>query len=86
MAVLAFVCMKYPETELSLIFLPGYGFSAETVIIMVLIFWENIYIYKGFILYLQAIKCLIGLDITGCVLRWRFFDHAAHLGGAVFGM
>lgn len=26
------------------------------------------------------------LDFTGCVLGWKYFDHAAHLGGALFGM
>lgn len=29
---------------------------------------------------------LIGVDLLGCILRWRFFDHAAHLGGALVGM
>lgn len=31
MAILAFVCMKYPDTELNIIFLPNFGFSADTV-------------------------------------------------------
>ena len=29
--------------------------------------------------------CLVALDATGAVLKWRFFDHWGHLGGAVFG-
>ncbi|KAK9870539.1 hypothetical protein WA026_008101 [Henosepilachna vigintioctopunctata] len=33
-----------------------------------------------------AIKCIIGLDTAGVLLGWRFFDHAAHLGGAIFGI
>lgn len=33
-----------------------------------------------------AIKTIMALDVTGCVLRWKFFDHAAHLGGALFGI
>lgn len=28
---------------------------------------------------------LVSLDLTGLVLGWRMFDHAAHLGGAAFG-
>jgi len=26
------------------------------------------------------------LDVVGCILGWKYFDHAAHLGGALFGM
>ena len=26
------------------------------------------------------------LDAAGLVLGWKLFDHAAHLGGALFGM
>lgn len=33
-----------------------------------------------------AIKGLIALDATGLIMNWRFFDHAAHLGGSLFGM
>ncbi|KOC65357.1 Presenilins-associated rhomboid-like protein, mitochondrial [Habropoda laboriosa] len=33
-----------------------------------------------------AIKAVMGLDALGCLLRWRIFDHAAHLGGALFGI
>ncbi|KAL2727439.1 hypothetical protein V1477_016715 [Vespula maculifrons] len=34
----------------------------------------------------MAIKVTMTLDFTGCVLGWKYFDHAAHLGGALFGM
>ncbi|XP_016089101.1 presenilins-associated rhomboid-like protein, mitochondrial [Sinocyclocheilus grahami] len=34
----------------------------------------------------NALKALVALDTTGLILGWRFFDHAAHLGGALFGM
>lgn len=34
----------------------------------------------------NALKAIIALDSAGLVLGWRFFDHAAHLGGALFGM
>lgn len=33
-----------------------------------------------------AIKCIMGLDLVGLLLGWRYFDHAAHLGGALFGL
>lgn len=29
---------------------------------------------------------LIMIDTLGVLLGWRFFDHAAHLGGMLFGM
>lgn len=34
----------------------------------------------------MAIKGIMALDLTGCCLGWRYFDHAAHLGGALFGI
>lgn len=63
LGILAYVCTRYPETELQIMFLPMFTFSAE-----------------------NAIKTIIVFDILGCILGWKFFDHAAHLGGALFGM
>lgn len=34
----------------------------------------------------SAIKVIVALDATGCILRWKVFDHAAHLGGAICGV
>lgn len=34
----------------------------------------------------QAIKAILAFDMAGVVLGWKLFDHAAHLGGALFGM
>lgn len=34
----------------------------------------------------MAIKCIVGLDLTGLIMGWKVFDHAAHLGGALLGM
>ncbi|XP_043500474.1 presenilins-associated rhomboid-like protein, mitochondrial [Polistes fuscatus] len=34
----------------------------------------------------MAIKVTMTLDFTGCMLGWKYFDHAAHLGGALFGI
>jgi hypothetical protein len=28
----------------------------------------------------------MGIDAAGVVMGWKLFDHAAHLGGALFGM
>lgn len=33
-----------------------------------------------------AIKGIVLLDTLGLLLKWNFFDHAAHLGGTLFGM
>ncbi|XP_030751151.1 presenilins-associated rhomboid-like protein, mitochondrial isoform X1 [Sitophilus oryzae] len=33
-----------------------------------------------------AIKVIVGLDTAGAILGWRFFDHAAHLGGVLTGI
>ncbi|XP_055611124.1 presenilins-associated rhomboid-like protein, mitochondrial [Uranotaenia lowii] len=63
MAVLAYVCTQYPDTQLSIIFLPMFTFSAGA-----------------------AIKVIMGLDLAGVMLGWKVFDHAAHLGGAMFGV
>ncbi|XP_057684953.1 presenilins-associated rhomboid-like protein, mitochondrial [Corythoichthys intestinalis] len=34
----------------------------------------------------NALKAIIAMDTAGLILGWRFFDHAAHLGGAMFGI
>ncbi|XP_025065579.1 presenilins-associated rhomboid-like protein, mitochondrial isoform X2 [Alligator sinensis] len=34
----------------------------------------------------NALKAVIAMDTAGLVLGWRLFDHAAHLGGALFGV
>ncbi|XP_030630358.1 presenilin-associated rhomboid-like protein A, mitochondrial [Chanos chanos] len=34
----------------------------------------------------NALKGLVALDTIGLLLGWRLFDHAAHLGGALFGV
>ncbi|XP_037323535.2 presenilin-associated rhomboid-like protein, mitochondrial [Pungitius pungitius] len=34
----------------------------------------------------NALKAIIAMDTAGVVLGWKFFDHAAHLGGALFGV
>lgn len=34
----------------------------------------------------NALKAIVALDSVGLLLGWKFFDHAAHLGGALFGI
>ncbi|KAL8567226.1 hypothetical protein ACOMHN_046636 [Nucella lapillus] len=34
----------------------------------------------------SALKGILLLDTVGLVMGWRMFDHAAHLGGALFGI
>ncbi|KAJ8357846.1 hypothetical protein SKAU_G00206400 [Synaphobranchus kaupii] len=34
----------------------------------------------------NALKAIIAMDTAGLVFGWRIFDHAAHLGGALFGV
>lgn len=34
----------------------------------------------------NVLKALVAFDAAGLFLGWRFFDHAAHLGGALFGV
>ncbi|XP_028283502.1 presenilins-associated rhomboid-like protein, mitochondrial isoform X2 [Parambassis ranga] len=34
----------------------------------------------------NALKALVAIDSAGLIMGWRLFDHAAHLGGALFGV
>ncbi|XP_028321127.1 presenilins-associated rhomboid-like protein, mitochondrial isoform X1 [Gouania willdenowi] len=34
----------------------------------------------------HALKAIVAIDTAGLVLGWKIFDHAAHLGGAAFGV
>lgn len=33
-----------------------------------------------------ALQAILALDIAGIIFRWRLFDHAAHIGGALCGI
>jgi rhomboid-like protein len=33
-----------------------------------------------------ALGAVVALDVTGLIMGWRYFDHAAHLGGVLFGV
>lgn len=34
----------------------------------------------------NAIIAIMAIDVLGVAFGWKFFDHAAHLGGALFGV
>nr|CAG4647124.1 EOG090X07NR [Megafenestra aurita] len=34
----------------------------------------------------SGLKALLCMDTVGLIMRWKLFDHAAHLGGALFGL
>lgn len=34
----------------------------------------------------ELVPAFVCLDVLGLVLRWRSFDHVAHLSGAAFGL
>lgn len=63
MGILAYTCANYPDSKLSIMFIPQWQFSAGT-----------------------AIQFVMALDLAGIIFRWKLFDHAAHLGGATFGL
>ncbi|KAG6796756.1 presenilins-associated rhomboid-like protein, mitochondrial [Apis laboriosa] len=53
--------------------------------------FPNVYLSIVFLPMLKftassAIKAVMGLDTVGCLMRWQRLDHAAHLGGALFGI
>jgi hypothetical protein len=52
------------------------------------LFFNHIIVNKKFnvCFFCQAIKVIMGIDAAGVVMGWKLFDHAAHLGGALFGM
>ena len=63
LTLLGYFCSISPTSELSIVFIPNFSFSADS-----------------------AIKFIIGFDLAGIIFRWKLFDHAAHLGGVLFGV
>lgn len=93
MAILAAVCTNMPEAKLSIIFLPMFTFTASNVRSSASSSGRGGGVSPtptppNFSVPLppQALKAIVAMDAAGVVLGWRFFDHAAHLGGAMFGM
>lgn len=63
LAVIAAMCVQYPDAQLAIIFLPFFTFSAGI-----------------------ALKAIVAMDVAGILLKWQLLDHAAHLGGSIFGI
>lgn len=63
LAVIAAMCVQYPDAQLAIVFLPFFTFSAG-----------------------MALKAVVALDVAGVFLKWQLLDHAAHLGGSLFGI
>jgi rhomboid-like protein len=79
MALLGAICTQFPDAQLAIIFLPFFTFSAKSVKLIYLIEQNNI-------LILQALISMVSFDLLGTIMRWRYLDHSAHLGGVLFGM
>lgn len=58
--IVAYVCMKMPDSEILLFFIP---------------------IAAG-----NLIKGAMAFDAVGILAKWKLLDHAAHLGGSLFGV
>jgi hypothetical protein len=70
-------CLSFPEEKVGIMFIP-YGFEAKDVS----------YFKKKrkdkcnsfFVIYVfKIMKFIIGFDLAGLLLGWRFFDHAGNL-------
>lgn len=69
------------------VFLLGWGVKLCTWDIMYLLQSRSFFIQMFlWLFFFQALKAILALDAVGLCLGWKFFDHAAHLGGALFGM
>ena len=55
----------------------------DLLLLLVLILWG---IWQSLLSVFQGMIGLIVFDTLGILLRWQLFDHAAHLGGMLFGM
>lgn len=71
MALLSYACTRYPNSQLSIILLPNLPFSAEAGL-------NGIILFDSVGLALMLLRNFISFQSP--------FDHAGHLGGALFGM
>jgi rhomboid-like protein len=80
MALLGAICTQFPDAQLAIIFLPFFTFSAKSV--------NMFYCFNrsNNISILQALISMVSFDLLGTIMRWRYLDHSAHLGGVLFGM
>ena len=87
MGIISYTCFKYHDTKLSIVLLPWFVFSAHSVSA------SNSYhsvVFCDFHLtsgsHFQAIRTLMVVDFVCMFTKFSFFDHAAHLGGALTGL
>ncbi|CAG0901380.1 unnamed protein product [Darwinula stevensoni] len=59
----------------------GYVCTMRPDILLGIAFVPNVTFSAG-----SAVKAMLAFDTCGVVMRWKFFDHAAHLGGMLFGV
>lgn len=71
MALLAYGCTKYPNSQLSIVFLPQWNFSASSGLI-------GIGVFDGVGLATMLLRNYISFQSP--------FDHAGHFGGLLFGV
>ncbi|KAJ1364293.1 hypothetical protein KIN20_024356 [Parelaphostrongylus tenuis] len=86
LGMLGYTCMKIPEARLKILFVPGFDFSARSAIIGVLLFD-----IAGLLLrfFSEVIVCMVSVSFSynfSNIIRFRMFDHAAHIGGTLFGV
>lgn len=81
MTLLGSICTQYPDAQLAIIFLPFFTFSAKTVGI-----YLSLKKQKKLFILLKALLSLLSFDLFGTIMKWRYLDHSAHLGGVLFGM
>lgn len=74
---------------------PGFSLGASGAILGVLGYFCSVYpdarlqiaFIPGYTFSADTgLKAMLCFDTLGLLLRWKLFDHAAHLGGALFGM
>ncbi|KAG0445517.1 hypothetical protein HPB47_014277 [Ixodes persulcatus] len=44
------------------------------------------YLSAGETSFVAALKAIVAMDVAGILLKWQLLDHAAHLGGSIFGI
>lgn len=84
LGMLGYTCMKIPEARLKIVFVPGFDFSAKSAVIGILVFDLAGLIFRYVAQFLIFFTYIFSLQISP--RRFRMFDHAAHLGGTLFGV
>lgn len=90
MGIIGYYCFKFPDNTLSIVFLPFIMFKAITVSgVNLPLEFRSVSLVLGIhlgVFSFQGIKAMMAIDFSCLLMRFKVFDHAAHLGGALFGM